>query len=438
MSVSKQLTFKKIFIFWMPLAITWLMMSIEGPYLSAIIARMPNPKFNLAAYGVAFSFALLIEAPVIMIMSAATALVKDYLSFQKLKIFTYTLNIAITVFMLIILIPEIFDFIAIDLIQLPETVAGITHTSLIILLPWPAAIGYRRFYQGILISNHLTRRVAYGTIIRLSTMSITALLLYLYSNLDGAVVGASALSVGVIFEGIASKLMSLNILKKIKEREIIQGENKPLDYSSIVKFYYPLAMTSILSLGVYPIVTFFLGQSRMSLESLAVLPVINSLVFIFRSVGLSYHEVVIALLGKKGEGYKSLRNFGAMLGFSVVFLLAVITTTPLSEIWFYQISGLSQMLADFSKLPAMILFILPGLTVLISLQRGVLVYTRNTSPLTYATLIEVLGILLVLFIGIKYFDLVGVVSAAIAFIFGRLLANFYLMKSYNKSVNSFS
>jgi len=438
MSDSKQLTFKKIFIFWMPLAITWLMMSIEGPYLSAIIARMPNPKFNLAAYGVAFSFALLIESPVIMIMSAATALVKDYFSFQKLKIFIYTLNIAITVLMLIILIPEIFDFIAIDLIQLPKTVAGITHTSLIILLPWPAAIGYRRFYQGILISNDLTRKVAYGTIIRLSTMSITALLLYLYSNLDGAVVGAFALSVGVIFEGIASKLMSLGILKKIKKGEINQAESKPLNYFSIVKFYYPMAMTSILSLGVHPIVTFFLGQSRMSLESLAVLPVINSLVFIFRSVGLSYHEVVIALLGENREGYKPLRNFGTMLGFSVVFLLAVITTTPLSEIWFHYISGLSQTLTEFAFLPAMILTILPGLTVLISIQRAILVYSRNTSPLTYATLIEVVGILLVLFIGIKYFDLVGVVAAAIAFIFGRFLANLFLMKPYNKSVNSFS
>ena len=63
-------------------------MSIEGPFLSAIIARMVDPKFNLAAYGVAFSFALIVEAPVIMLMSASTALVKDYHSFKKLRNFT--------------------------------------------------------------------------------------------------------------------------------------------------------------------------------------------------------------------------------------------------------------------------------------------------------------------------------------------------------------
>ncbi len=67
---SGVLSSSKIFKFWLPLAATWLMMSLEGPFIAAIIARLPEPKFNLAAYGVAFSFALIIEAPVIMIMSA--------------------------------------------------------------------------------------------------------------------------------------------------------------------------------------------------------------------------------------------------------------------------------------------------------------------------------------------------------------------------------
>jgi hypothetical protein len=74
-------------------------------------------------------------------------------------------------------------------------------------------------------------------------------------------------------------------------------------YLEISKFYYPLALTSLISLGVHPIITFFVGHSRMSLESLAVLPVINSLVFIFRSFGLSFQEVGIALMGEKYKNY---------------------------------------------------------------------------------------------------------------------------------------
>ena len=54
------LTYRQIFTFWLPLAGTWLMMAVEGPFLAAIIARLADPKFNLAAYGIAFAFAVLV------------------------------------------------------------------------------------------------------------------------------------------------------------------------------------------------------------------------------------------------------------------------------------------------------------------------------------------------------------------------------------------
>jgi hypothetical protein len=55
----------ELFRFWVPLQATWLMMSLEGPFLAAVIARLAEPKHNLAAYGVAFALAILVEAPVI-------------------------------------------------------------------------------------------------------------------------------------------------------------------------------------------------------------------------------------------------------------------------------------------------------------------------------------------------------------------------------------
>ena len=108
--MPKSVTKKKILIFWIPLAATWFMMALEGPFLAAIIARLAEPKYNLAAWGVTFSFALILEAPIIMIMSASTALVENKHSFLKLKNFTYFLNTVCTVFMVLLLIPSIFDY----------------------------------------------------------------------------------------------------------------------------------------------------------------------------------------------------------------------------------------------------------------------------------------------------------------------------------------
>ncbi len=433
-TASTDLTFKKIFRFWVPLSATWLMMSAEGPFLSAVIARMTNPEYNLAAFGVAFSFAMIIEAPVILLMTASTALVKDLHSFKKLRNFTYTLNAIETSLMLILIIPPLFYFITINLVKLPPEVAQLTHTGVIILLPWPGSIGYRRFYQGILIRNNLTKRVAYGTIVRLSAMSLTALFLHFFTNVEGIVVGASALSAGVMSEAATIKLMALGVIKRIKSGEFTSNEPEKITYKEIFKFYYPLALTSVITLAAQPMVTFFMGQSRMALQSLAVLPVITSFVFIFRSMGLSFQEVGIALMGNNKEGYKPLRNYALMLGTTVVAILGLIAFTPLSEVWFHNISGLSVELSEFAKLPLIIMAIMPGLSVLLSFQTAVLVWAHNTKPITFSTITEFSGIIITMFIAINFFDTVGVIAATLGFIIGRIGANIYLFPPYFKSL----
>lgn len=433
MNKNQPLNFKKVFVFWYPLAATWLMMAVENPFLTAIIARLVEPKFNLAAFGVAFSFALIVEGPIIMLMSASTALVTDHDAYIKLRRFTYILNAGITFILLVCLIPQIFFFIAEDLIELPPNVARLTHTALLLLIPWPAAIGFRRFYQGILIRFNLTRLVAYGTVIRLITMAVTALTLS-HLKLPGAYVGAGALSVGVICESIASRVMVHGSINQLKESSVVNIRQKPLSYRFITKFYYPLALMSTLSLGVHPFVTFFVGRSYYAIESLAVLPVINAMVFIFRSLGLSYMEVVVALLGRNNERYIPLRNFAWIMGIGSVGALSFIAFTPMAKTWFLHVAGLSLELANFSYLPTQIMAILPGLTVLISLQRGLLVNTKHTGPITWATIIEVGVIIGVLFISITYMDVIGAIAASSAVTLGRFCANLYLFPHQFKAL----
>jgi len=430
--VNEKLTYKKILKFWLPLSATWLMMSVEGPFLTALIARMPNPEYNLAAYGVAFALALIIESPVIMMMSASIALVHDKFSFNKLQYFVYSVNFIITGSILILIIPSVFYFLTVDLMNLPAQVAFLTHKAVIILMPWPAAIGFRRFYQGIMISCNATRRVAYGTIIRMASMFLTAVVSVTFFDLDGVIVGALALSGGVIMEALASRIMANKFVKEVKAKNELIDSDK-LSYRSIIQFYYPLALTSFISLGVHPVVTFFMGQSRMPLESLAVLPVLNSLVFFFRSFGLSYQEVVIALMRNRNN-YIKLKNFAAIIAVGVVASLGLISFTPLSEIWFRQVAGLSPTLTEFSKFPLLLYTIFPAATVWISFQRAILVHSRKTEPITYATLIEVSGITLTLLITINFFSFIGMVAAVTAYLAGRIAAILFLIRPFDKEV----
>ncbi len=430
MSEQPILTYKKIFRFWIPLSATWLMMSVEGPLIAAIIARMDQPKINLAAYGVAFAFALIIESPVIMMLSASTALVRDSQSFYKLRRFTFLLNVGITIFMLLLLYPPLFHLILNREMALPLSVTRLVHPSLLILLVWPAAIGYRRFYQGILIRYGFTRRVAYGTIVRLSFMSMTVFLLYFEKWVPGAVVGASALSIGVLAEAVASRLMVKPALPIVHNQPV---QTQPISHRSITKFYYPLALTSILGLVIQPALTFFMGQAAFALESLAVWPVVNSFVFIFRSFGLSFQEVAISLFGNEDQYYRMIRRFARVLAVTVSGILMIISFSPLLMFWLTSVGGLHPDLAQFARVPIQILSLMPALSVMLSFQRAVLVHHQQTSPITTATAIEVTLIVLLMALLIYSYSWSGAAAAALALLIGRFGSNGYLWTTIIKA-----
>jgi hypothetical protein len=429
--LTERLTYRKIFIFWVPLALTWLMMAFEQPFLIAFIARLGDAKFNLAAFGIAGSFAMIIEAPIIMLMSASTALVTGQHSYRKLKRFTDILNAGITGIQLIFLIPPVFNFVVIDLMEVPGEIARLAHIALAIFIPWAASIGYRRFYQGILIRNNLTRRVTYGTLVRVSVIIIVGLLLY-SAGIKGAYVGAGAMSLAVLSEAVATRMMVSGTLKALLKKEDTGNGN--LTLRSIFRFYFPLALTSILSLGVHPFVTFFLGRSYMAVESLAVLPVVSSLVFIFRSPGLSYQEVNIALIGKEKQNYPKLKTFAVYLGILVTILISVLAFTPLADLWFVNISGLSRELAGLSYVPLKIMILLPAFTVLLNFQRSVLIINGTTGPISRATALELTGIIVTMLVCVVFLNLIGAVAAAIAFVVGKGLSNIYLTPKQSGAV----
>lgn len=413
-----------LFLFWLPLAATWFLMSLEGPFLSAIIARLPVPKENLAAYGVAFSLAVLIESPIIMILSASNKLVRDRVTLARLFRFLMILNGSITLLMLVAVIPKVNHFLARDVLSLTPEVETIAHTGLFFLLPWPAAIGFRRFYHGLLISQGQTRKVAWGTIVRFSSMAATGFVLFHWVPMSGAHVGCLSLSVGVVMEAVATRWMASGVVAHFKN---LPAEAEPIAYRDIVRFYTPLALTALISFLAQPIAVFFLGGARESLNSLAVLPVINSFMFLFLGIAISFQEAVVALHGVSRELDCRLASMARRVAWVLSGIIVVVSFTPLADAWFLGVSGLSEELARFADLPAQIVTLMPLLTVWVSFQRGVLVANGVTRPIGWATATEVVFIELTLWVTLQGWGWVGAVGAATAFVVGRLADNLVLL-----------
>lgn len=417
---------RSILFFWAPLAATWVMMACEGPFLAAVIARLPDPTFNLAAHGVTFALAILVEAPVIMLMSAATSVVKDRASFLKLRNFSRALCLATTAVLLLLLIPRVYHLLIDELIGVPARVTDLTYGALWFMLPWPGAIGYRRFLQGVLIRSGKTRLVAYGTVIRLVAMVTAALIGFFALEIPGAWVGGLALATGVTSEAIAARVMAAGTVRSILDGDIDRGEPREIGYLAIARFYYPLALTSLIGLTVQPLLTFFMGRSVAPVQSLAVFPVVLAVSFFFRSMGLAYQDTAIALVGERFEHFTELKTFAVSLGAATSAGLALVAFTPLSDVYFVTISGLTPELAHFALTPTRVIVLLPAMSVLLSLQRAILVERRKTRHITVASALEVTTVAITFSILGFGLGLVGATAAFSAFFAGRAMSNLYL------------
>ena len=174
-------------------------------------------------------------------------------------------------------------------------------------------------------------------------------------------------------------------------------------------------------------VTFFLGRSVAPIESLAVFPVVHSLLFVFRALGLSFQDASIALLGRGREGVPELSRFGLKLALGTTALLAAMAFTPLADVWFLTVSGLPTTLADFAYVPLRVVVLLPLLGVCLSFERGILMRNRRTRPITWATVAEVV----VIAASFAFFgwglDLIGVTAASIALLLGKAASTGYLI-----------
>jgi progressive ankylosis protein len=416
---------KAIIRFWAPLCATWLLMAAEGPLLTAVIARLPNALENLAAYGLAVALAMLIESPVIMLLSTTVALARDKRAVHALWVFTLKVNACVTAGMVVVSIPCVFRLLVQDMLHVPSDVAGVLYWALVSMTLWPAAIGFRRFYQGVLIKHQRTKRVALGTAVRFLFMGASAASLVTATTLPGAVIGGMSLTIGVVAEAIATRWMALSILDSIHAMAD-SACGKPPSSAEIFRFYAPLATTSMMGFVVTPALAFFMNRAPEALASLAVLPVVDSFVFLFRSFGFSYQEVCIALMGENAKSAKDLRRVGLAIMIVTTVVFIAIAATPAMPWVYTNVYRLSVDLAAFAQLPTLLLCVLPTLAVLYSLERAALITARKNSAVTVSTMIEVGGVILTMAVFVVSTSLPGALCAALSMAVGRTAATVYL------------
>ena len=399
-------------------------MGAELPALSAFVARLPNPAINLAAYGgIVFPLALIIESPVIMLLAASTALCKDEASYKLIRRFMMITGAALTGLHILIAFTPLYYFVVERILGAPQVIVEPGRIGLMIMTPWTWSIAYRRFNQGVLIRYNHSKAVGVGTVVRL-TADLTVLLIgFSIGTIPGIVVATCAVSAGVISEAIYSGIVVRPVVKnQVKLQPVVEPR---LTLPGFLRFYFPLVLTSLLTLLVQPFGSAAMSRMPAAIASLAVWPVLGGFTFMLRSIGVAYNEVVVALLDEPLSSHNLRRFTGLLTGFSTLLIL-VIALTPLSTLWFQVFSGLESELADMAVIGLLIAIPTAGLSVLQSWYQGLILHGGRTRGITEAVILFLVICTALLGAGVMRGGVTGLYWVLAAFTIAMLIQTIWL------------
>jgi hypothetical protein len=406
------LTTRDVLRTWWPLAASWMLMGFELPAISAVMARLPDPELSLAAYGgVVFPIALLIEAPIVMLLSASTALCGDPASYRKVRRFMMTAGAALTALHVLVAFTPLYDVVAGGILGAPVEILEPGRVGLRIMTPWTWAIAYRRFQQGVLIRFGRSSLVGAGTVVRLGTNVAVLAFGYHAGRWPGIVVGATAVAAGVVAEAAFAGWSVAPVLR----HGLAHGAPpaRPLDLRTFLHFYVPLALTSLIAFLASPLGSAAMSRMPRPVESLAVWPVLSGLVFVLRSLGLALNEVAVALLDRPGA-VPVLRRFAAVLSAGVTVMVLAVAATPLSGAWFGGVSALAPDLAGAARVGLWLSVPMPALIVWQHWFQGVVVHGRRTRGVTESVVAYLATGLVLLGVGVAAGRWEGLYAASAA------------------------
>ena len=402
---------RRIFLTYLPLAAMWIMMAVEQPALNAVIARMSNATVQLAAFGVTFALALVVESPIIQMLSAGTAVAYDRSHYRRLLRIMHSLAIGLTVIHLVVALPWVYDLLMRRIGGVPVELIGPSREAFLWMVPWSAAVGYRRLWQGVLIRHGRAKVVPVTMVVRLVATALGLFLGYTFDLAQGATVAAVAIILGVVAGALASYLYARPVVRNELSET---SAHELMSYRSFLRFYVPLAATSVMVLASRPILTFGIARAPMAVESLAIWPVLNAFNFMFHSLALALQEAIIALLRSR-EDLRQLRRFTRKLSVALAVVYFTVALSPLRDLWFTHVAGLTPNLVALIPIPLLLIAVFPSLGTFTAFFRGALVQQQRTPRITKGMGIHVSALVILLFGGAALFAFAGVITAAIAF-----------------------
>lgn len=396
-----------------PLAMSDFAMTLGDTLRTIALGFMPLTELSLAAIGIVKSIAVFLESPIIMIIHASTALNNNQKYHRALWRFTILASGILTSIFLLFAVPVMYRWLFFDVFGASFEITTAAEIAFYLMVPWPAIIAVRRFFQGILVYKRQEKAMANAAFLRL-IFTIFILVVGIALQGNGVVVAGLSLIVAVAVETLVVIYYARTVSTKTKgtKADVISLG----DIGRVARYYAPLGSTALFVWGGRAMLVAIIARSSDSLLALASWTAVGAFVLPIANATRMLQQIVIA--SGKDFSDQSLKNFAMVVGiaFSAPLVLVGFTDSGNSLIG-YLLGG---EMSKASIHAIQILSLLPLLVCLQNLYQGFLILYDAKWFINWATIINI-GSMLIMSITCIFFGFFGAQAAAWATLIGQVI-----------------
>jgi progressive ankylosis protein len=411
-----------------PLSLSDVSMALGDPLTTTTLAHLPDARNNIAAIGVAKAIAIFCESPIIMLLHASNALAPTQASRRALWKFALIASGGMSLLLALTTLPFIFEIVGEGWLGVSPSLSGTIRSTLSIVILWPFAIGWRRYFQGLLIHSGQSNAVALAGIVRLLVVGgILAGGFALKAN--GAVVAGMSLVWGVIAEAIAVTFLARR-LGATKLPEVLSTPELPQDLAGVWKFYAPLGGTMMLGWGARAALVGIVARANDGEIALAAWPAAWGLVIVVANSTRMVQQIIIR--NRKLLPDRVLIIFAITVGLVCSLILLSVSGTPMSQDAIGWFVGNDNELISRVRPVLLICAVMPLFISLQNAIQGFLVSEGRTWGVNQAAWVGAVVMLGTAYLSTKLGQN-GAVAAALGMILGVIMEIGYLFYSWRSN-----
>jgi hypothetical protein len=374
-----------LFLFYLPLALTAMMMNVSSTVINSFISKMPDALPELAAFAAAFAISSFTHSPVFAVQQIAIRQARSRRNTELMLLLFVVFSIFIIGLNLSLALTPLGDLLFGGLIGVSDQVIAIAKDCILGFIPLPFIILFRGTLQGLIINRKRTRMISVGTAMRLLLMFLAFYALMALNMRISAPLAALILSLGVLLETLILFPAASNIFKALP---LAAEEDK--NTRQMLSFAWPLILSMVLWTSSGFFISVIVGHSLQRDAALAITGIVySSIGWLLASPTKPIMQMAMIYSGNS-ISMQRVQRFAAFLVLGLSGILFTLQFSPVNTYVFTQIFYLPLQLREVAIQAALIITFYPLFIAQRGFLQGYLIFFERTKPISMAAGVRVL------------------------------------------------